>query len=389
MISLPIFSRLGFLLLVFALSMTNARPAVAGTSANFLVYVGTYANRGGKGIYTYRFDANTGKFKDLGLAAETADPSFLAISRNGRFLYAVNEISSYQGQPGGSVSSFAIHADTGKLTLLNAVSSRGPGPAHIVVDRSGKSALVANYDSGSVAVFPILGDGTLGEASAFVQHKGSSINPDRQEGPHAHAIAMSPDDRFALVADLGLDEVIVYPFDPIKRTLGSHPFAVKVHPGAGPRHLVFSPNRKFLYLLTEMKPTVIAYSYNAAHGGLQELQTISTLPNGFAGASDGAEIEIDPAGRFLYASNRGHDSIAVFAIDPVKGTLTSVGFVPTQGKTPRHFAIDPTGRWLFAENQESDDIVIFRINQKTGLLTSQGEPLRVSSPVCLKFVPLP
>jgi 6-phosphogluconolactonase len=373
---------------VFALAMMNPHTTRAADNGTFLVYVGTYSNRGGKGIYAYRFNSNTGKFVDLGLAAETTDPSFLATSRNERFLYAVNEISSYQGQPAGSVSSFAIHADTGKLMLLNTVSSRGPGPAHITIDRSGKSALVANYDLGSVAVFPILGDGKLGDASAFVQHKGSSVNPERQAGPHAHAIAMSPDDRFAIVADLGLDQLIVYPFDPIKRTLGSAPHIVKVNAGAGPRHLVFSPSGKFLYLITEMQPTIVAYSYSQAHAGLQELQTISTLPTGFTGASDGAEIEIDPAGRFLYASNRGHDSIAVFAIDPVKGTLTNVGFVPTQGKTPRHFAIDPTGRWLFAENQDSDNIVIFRINEKTGLLTSQGEPLSVPSPVCVKFVPL-
>ena len=389
MIALRIFSRFGFvLLIVFALAMMNPSSARANGSGNFLVYIGTYSDRGGKGIYAYRFDANTGKFTDLGLVAETPDPSFLATSQDGRFLYAVNEISSYQGQPAGSVSSFAIHADTGKLTLLNSVSSRGPGPAHITIDRSGKSVLAANYDSGSVAVFPIMGDGSLGEASAFVQHKGSSVDPDRQKGPHAHAIAMSPDDRFAIVADLGLDQVIVYPFDPIRRILGSHPHIVKVHPGAGPRHLAFHPNRKFLYLITEMKPSVVAYSYDAEHGGLQELQAISTLPKGFAGASDGAEIEIDPAGRFLYASNRGDDSIAVFAIDPAKGTLTNVGSVPTQGKTPRNFAIDPTGHWLFAENQNSDDIVIFRINEKTGLLTSEGEPLHVPSPVCVKFVPL-
>ncbi len=374
-------------LIAFTLAMMTPRPAQASDSGNFLVYVGTYANRGGKGIYAYRFDAKTGKFTDLGLAAETPDPSFLTTSRDGKFLYAVNETSTYQGQPTGSVSSFAIDEGTGKLKLLNAVSSRGPGPAHIVLDRSGKSAVVANYDEGNVAVFPILENGGLGEASAFVQHKGSGVNPDRQKGPHAHAIAISSDNRFAIVADLGLDQLIVYPFDPIKRTLGA-PQVVKVHPGYGPRHLVFNPNGKFLYLITEMQPSIVTYSYSAAHGDLQELQTVSTLPKGFTGASDGAEVEIDPSGRFLYASNRGADSIAEFAIDPAKGTLTSVGFTSTQGKTPRHFTLDPTGHWLFAENQDSDDIVIFRINQKTGELTPQGEVLHVPSPVCVKFVPL-
>lgn len=377
------------LLITFTIAMINTLPAQAGDGASFLVYVGTYASGGGKGIYAYRFNSQTGKLIDLGLAAEASDPSFLATSQSGRFLYAVNEIATYQGQPAGSVSSYAIHPETGKLTLLNTVSTRGPGPAHIVVDRSGKSVLVANYDLGSVAVFPILENGGLGEAVAFVEHKGSSVNPERQKGPHAHAIAMAPDDRFAIVADLGLDQLIVYPFDPISRTLGRAPHRMKVHPGAGPRHLVFNPNRRFLYLINEMQSTIVTYSYTPAHGGLQELQTISTLPKGFAGANDTAEIEVHPSGRFLYGSNRGDDSIAVFAIDPTKGTLTNVGFTPTQGKTPRNFALDPTGHWLFAENQNSDDIVIFRIDQKTGRLTRQGDVLHVPSPVCVKFVPVP
>jgi 6-phosphogluconolactonase len=384
------FFKFNFLLLVvFILAMMNVLPAQAGDSGKFLVYVGTYSEHGGKGIYAYGFDSSTGKFTDLGLAAETIDPSFLAASQNGRFLYAVNEILSYQGQLTGSVSSFAIHVDTGKLSILNTVSSRDQGPGNITLDRTGKSALVANYTLGSVAVLPILRDGSLGEASSFVQHKGSSINPERQKGPHAHAIALSPDDRFAIVADLGLDQLIVYPFNPTKGTLGSHPYAVRVHPGAGPRHLVFSPNGKFLYLINEMQSTIVTYSYSAAHGGLQELQTVSTLPNGFTDTNDAAEIEIDPSARFLYASNRGNDSIAVFTIDPAKGTLMNVGFVPTQGKTPRNFAIDPTGRWLFAANQNSDDIVIFRIKGKTGQLTPQGAVLHVPSPVCVKFVKVP
>jgi 6-phosphogluconolactonase len=387
MISLRQFSVCGILFLV-TLTMMNLSPAQAADNSNYLAYVGTYSDRGGKGIYAYRFDAKTGKLTDLGLAIATPDPSFLAISGNGKFLYAVNETSTYQGQPTGSVSSFAIHKDTGKLTLLNTLSSRGPGPAHLVIDRSGKSLLVANYDGGNVAVFPILENGSLGEASAFVQHKGSSVVPDRQKGPHAHDIAMSPDNRFALMADLGLDQVIVYPFDSTKGTLGT-PHVVKVHPGSGPRHLAFSPNGKFVYLINEIKCTIVSYSYNAADGELKELQTVSTLPKDFAGASDTAEIEVHPSGRFLYGSNRGHDSIVLFTIDPATGTLTNAGFTSTRGKTPRNFAIDPTGHWLFAENHESDDFVIFKIDEKTGQLTPQGDALHVPAPVCIKFVAIP
>jgi 6-phosphogluconolactonase len=376
--------------LAFILAMMNSPLVQAADATNFLVYVGTNSKQGGKGIYAYRFDAKTGKLTDPGLAAETENPFFLTTSENGKILYAVNELDSFEGQEAGSVSSFAIHKDTGKLTLLNAVSSRGTVPAHPVIDRSGKSLLVANYGGGnSVAVFPILENGGLGGASSLVQHKGVGVNPDRQEGPHAHGIVMSSDNRFALVADLGIDQVIVYPFDPIKRTLGSAAHIVKVHPGAGPRHIVFSPNQKFAYLITEMGSTVVVYSYKAADGSLEELQTISTLPKEFAGKTDAAEIEIDRSGKFLYASNRGADSIAVFAVDPKKGMLTSVGFTPTQGKTPRHFVIDPTGRWLIAANQNSNNLVIFSIDQKTGQLTQHGDALKSPGPVCVKFVAIP
>jgi 6-phosphogluconolactonase len=375
------------LLLLVTLIMMNLPPAQAADN-NYLAYVGTYSDRGGKGIYAYHFDAKTGNLVDLGLAVATPDPSFLAISKDGKFLYAVNETSTYQGQPTGSVSSFAIHKDTGKLTPLNTLSSRGPGPAHLVIDRSGKSLLVANYDGGNVAVFPILENGSLGEASAFVQHKGSSVVPDRQKGPHAHDIAMSPDNRFALVADLGLDQIIVYPFDSAKGTLGT-PHIVKVHPGAGPRHLAFSPNGKFVYLINEIQSSINSFSYSAANGELRELQTVSTLPKEFKGANDTAEIEVHPSGRFLYGSNRGQDSVVLFTIDPAKGTLTNAGFTLTRGKTPRNFAIDPTGHWLFAENHESDNFVIFKIDEKTGQLTPQGDALHVPAPVCIKFVAIP
>lgn len=376
-------------LLLIALASCVLAPAAGLAQQKYLVYVGTYTDHGSKGIFAYRLDSSTGQLTSLGLAAEAAEPSFLAVDSSGRFLYAANETLSYKDQPTGAVSAFAIQWETGKLSLLNQVSSHDEGPAHITLDLSGKYALVSNYTLGSVAVFPVLKDGRLGEATSFVQHKGASVNPERQKGPHAHAIALSPDNRFALVADLGLDQLLVYGFDAAKGTLRAKPQIVRAAPGAGPRHLVFSSNGRFLYVINELQSTVVTYSYNAATGALHELQTISTLPKGFHGNSTAAEIEIHPSGKFLFASNRGDDSVAAFAIDSDAGTLTPVATNPTGGKTPRNFAIDPTGSWLLAANQDSDEIVVFRIDRKTGQLTPTGEALQVPSPACLKFVALP
>jgi 6-phosphogluconolactonase len=377
------FRALAFCLLAQFLLGYAFAQAAAGSR---LVYVGTYTDHGSKGIYAYRFDLATGKVAALGLAAESANPSFLALSANGRLLYAVNEVNRFNGQPVGSVSSFSVDAATGKLSALNQVSAGGEGPAYITLDRTGKYALVANYPLGSVAVFPVLKNGQLGEATAFVQHKGSSVNPERQQGPHAHAIAMSPDNRFAIVADLGLDQLIVYPFDSAKGRLGpSH--VLKTAPGAGPRHLAFAPHGKLLYVINEMASSIGAYSYDATNGTLHEFQTISTLPQGFTGMNTAAEIEVAPSGKFLYASNRGNDSLAVFALDPVKGALALVEFDPAGGKTPRNFTIDPTGSWLLAANQDSGNIVVFRLDARTGHLTPTGEVLQLSNPVCVKFVP--
>ncbi len=382
-------SRLVILLLITVTSpmLTYAADRAA---TKYMIYVGTYTDHGSKGVYVYRFDSSTGKLTSLGLAAETAEPSFLAVDPNGRFLYAVNETGSYNGQPTGAVSAFAIQPEIGKLSLLNQVSSRGADPAHIILDRAGKFALVSNYTSGNVVVLPVLKDGRLGEASSFVQHKGSSVNSERQKGPHAHAMALSPDNRFAVVADLGLDQLLVYSYDAAKGNLGANPQIMKASPGVGPRHLAFSSDGRFLYVINEMQSTVVAYSYNQSTGALHELQTISTLPKNFSGNNTAAEIEIHPSGEFLYASNRGDDnSIVVFAINPRAGTLTLVENDPAGGKTPRHFAIDPTGSWLLAANEDSNNIVIFQIDPKTGHLTATGDVVQVSSPTCLMFVPLP
>ncbi|HEV2349473.1 MAG TPA: lactonase family protein [Terriglobia bacterium] len=353
---------------------------------DYLVYVGTYTGPQSQGIYAYRFDASTGKLVSLGPAAKTVNPSFLAVDPSRRYLYAVNEIENYQGKKSGGVSAFAMDRETGRLTFLNEVASRGTDPCFVSLDQTGHYVMVANYTSGSVAVFPVLKDGRLGEATAFDQRQGSSVNPERQEGPHAHSIGVTPDNSFVLSADLGLDELLVYRFDAAHGTLKPNypPFA-QIHPGAGPRHFAISPNGKFVYVIAEMGSLMTAFSYNAAHGTLRELQQISTLPKDFKGENNDAEVVVHPSGRFLYGSNRGHDSIAVFAIDQQKGTLTPIQDVSTGGKEPRNFAIDPTGKYLFAANQNSNTIVIFRIDPKTGRLTPTGEKVDVASPVCVTF----
>ena len=375
--------------LPLALTATFTSPATAQSHGKYLFYVGTYTEDGSKskGIYAYRFDEDTNQITSLGLAAETTNPSFVALHPNGRFLYAVNEVQNYEGPNSGGVSAFSVDRVTGRLTFLNKVPSRGADPCYIIVDKAGKYVLVANYTGGSIAVFPVLADGKLGEASEFVQHTGKGANPKRQEGPHAHSIDLSPDNRFAFVDDLGLDELKVYKYDTAKGSLtpNSPPFA-KLDAGAGPRHFVLHPSGKFAYVVAEMASTVTAFSVDLNKGTLQRLQTVSTLPKDFSGDNDDAEIQIHPSGKFLYASNRGHDSIAVFAIEPQKGTLTQIEDVPTQGKIPRSFEIDPTGNFLFAENQKSDNIVVFRIDGKTGRLTPTGKVLDAGSPVDVKFL---
>jgi 6-phosphogluconolactonase len=377
-----------FVLALVSMTVFSA-AAPAAKQGTYLFFVGTYTEDGSKskGIYAYRYDAETSEITPLGLAAETTNPSFVAPHPNGRFLYAVNEVGNYKGPNSGGVSAFSIDRATGKLTFLNEVASRGADPCYITVDKTGKYVLVANYTGGSVAVFPVLANGKLGEASAFVQHTGKGTNPERQEGPHAHSIDLSPDNRFAMVDDLGLDELLVYKFDAAKGSLTPNdPPFTKLDAGSGPRHFALRPDGKFAYVISEMGHTVTVFSNDAANGKLTILQTITTLPKDFKGRNDDAEIQMHPSGKFLYASNRGDDSLAIYAIDESKGTLTQVGIVHTGGKEPRSFEIDPTGKLLFAENQKSDNIVVFKIDAKTGQLTPTGKMLEVAAPVCLKFV---
>lgn len=376
-------------MLTLVLSSFFAIAAPAENQGKYLFYVGTYTEEGGKskGIYAFRYDAKTSEITPLGLAAETTNPSWVAVHPNGRFLYAVNEVQNYKGPNSGGVSAFSIDRATGKLTFLNEVPSRGADPCYISVDKTGKYVLVANYTGGSLAVFPVLADGKLGEASSFVQHSGHGTNPERQEGPHVHSVDLSADNRFAMVDDLGLDELLVYKFDSAKGSVAPNdPSFTKLSPGSGPRHFALRPDGKFAYVISEMGHTVTVFSNDGASGKFQTVQTITTLPKGFTGRNDDAEIQVHPSGKFLYASNRGDDSIAIYAIDEAKGTLTQLAIVPTGGKEPRSFEIDPTGTLLFAANQKSDSIVVFRIDPKTGQLTPTGKVLDVGAPVCVKFL---
>ena len=379
-----------------ALLSSSARLAAspAHSSHDYFVYVGTYTNGESKGIYLYRFDEETGQMTSLGLAAETANPSFLITDPTHRYLYAVNEMANRSpdtprgGFHKGTISSFAIDPKTGSLKFLNSVSSGGSGPCHLAIDKLGRILFVANYGSGSVASYAILKDGSIGAMTWFDQHHGSSVNPKRQEGPHAHEVVISPDNRFLFVPDLGLDHILIYRIDEAKRTFSpNNPPYVAVNPGLGPRHFTFAPDGKFAYAVCEMGSSVVAFSYDRETGALTPIQTISTLPEGYTGENASAEIHIDKSGRFLYASNRGQNTITEFDIDKSTGKLTRVQDFSVEGKTPRNFVIDPSGRYLIAANQDSNNIVVFKIDPANGHLTPANENLEQGAPVCLQFVP--
>jgi 6-phosphogluconolactonase len=354
-----------------------------------IVYIGTYTGPKSLGIYMSRLNLSTGALSEPHLGAETPNPSYLAVSPQGRYLYAVNEVDTFEGQPTGSVSSFEINRDPGIMHSLNQRSSGGPGPAYLSVDAQGTNVLVANYGGGSIAVLPIGPDGTLGAPTSVIRHQGSSVNPDRQREAHAHQILVDPSNQFAYAADLGIDKVMIYRLDAAKHQLtAATPPSALLAPGAGPRHMAFSTSGQFVYVINELNCTITAFRRDARSGALTEFQTLSSLPPGVAqerGFST-AEIALAPSGAFLYGSNRGHNSISVFAVDKPSGKLTFVANTPSGGKTPRGFGIEPGGGYLVAGNQDSDSVVVFKIDGSTGKLTTTGSMITVGAPVDFKFV---
>lgn len=364
-----------------------ALSPVVVPAADTWVFFGTYTGGKSKGIYASSFDSKTGELGAPRLVAETANPSFLALHPTGKFLYAVGELERVNGVAGGAVTAFSVDAASGRLSQINQKSSKGGGPCHLVVDATGRWVLVANYGGGSVAVLPIRDDGSLDDAGSFIQHTGSSVNPDRQKEPHAHSINLDRDNRFAVVADLGLDRLLVYRFGAWSGVLEPNsPAYAAVAPGSGPRHFAFHPNGRHAFAIHELLSMVSAYSYDAKAGALKETHCVSTLPDGFAGRNSTAEVQVHPTGKFVYGSNRGHDSIAVYQFEARNGQLKKVENEPTQGKVPRNFGIHPEGKYLLAANQDSDSVVVFTIDTRTGALTPNGQKIEVGRPVCVKFL---
>jgi 6-phosphogluconolactonase len=362
-------------------AMTEAPPAVDPSLA---FYVGTYTDGDSRGVYRFALDPRSGRASAPALAAEAENPSFLALHPTGRFLYAVSETSEFQGRNTGAVSAFAVDPVSGGLSLLNQQPSMGGGPCHLVVAGGGRVVLVANYGSGTVAALPVGGDGQLREPSSVQIHAGTGPNEARQGGPHAHGIALDAAERRAFVADLGADRIFVYGLHVPTGTLTpGEPPSLALEPGSGPRHVVFDPSGRHLYSINELDSTVAVIRYDPDTGGLDVVQTVTTLPAGFEGESWTAEIALSPDGRFLYGSNRGHDSLAVFSVDPASGRLTPVDHVSTGGHWPRHFSIHPEGRWLLVANQRSDTIVPFRIDPESGVPVAAGPAIKVPSPVCV------
>jgi 6-phosphogluconolactonase len=366
------------------IGITSGRHRSSGADERF-AYIGTYTNAGhSEGIYRLFLNTKTGAMRVDGVAAKSADPSFLALHPNGRVLYAVNELEQFDGKPTGAISAFAIARDSGALTPLGQLPSHGTAPCYVSVDKTGRTVLVANYGTGSVATFTVKQNGSLDAARTIVQHEGHGPNADRQSGPHAHCIITDPLNRHVVAADLGVDGVLVYQFDERTGKIATVANGVATNPGAGPRHLAFHPTGRFLYVINELDSTLVAYRYDGERGALDQVQVTPASPGGSAGNFP-ADLHVAASGRFLYGSNRGDNTIAVFAIDPSSGRLTAVQQVSTGGDWPRNFALEPGGRFLLVANQRSNSIVSFRVDPETGRLTPAGATVDLPSPVCIRF----
>jgi len=349
----------------------------------FTLFVGTYTGSGSKGIYVYRFKASTGKAEWVSNTDSAENPSYLAISKNGKYVYAINETG---GNKPGHISSYSFDKNAGKLNYINSQLSGGDHPCYVSVTKNNKWVAIANYSGGSAAVYPVNKNGALEPSAQFIQDTGSSANKSRQEKPHVHAAVFSPDERFLFTPDLGTDKVMIYSFNQsAKQPLTpANPSFAKIAPGNGPRHLTFHPNQKFAYVIEEISGTVSAFKYN--NGNLQFMQRLITHPKNYKGEIGSADIHLSPDGKFLYASNRGgENSITIFSVNPVTGKLVLKGYQSTMGKTPRNFMVDPTGNFLLAANQDSDNIIVFKRNKQTGVLHKTDE-IKVPKPVCLKMI---
>jgi len=364
------------------------KPTPKKGRKTMIVYIGTYSGKEQQGIRVFRLDAATGTLAPLGGASGVGNPSFVALHPNGRFLFAVGEVGNFDAKGGGAVAAFATNPETGVLKMLNEQSSGGGAPCHLSLDPAGKNVFVANYGGGSIACLPVGRDGWLHPATAFIQHTGSSVNKERQGEPHAHSINADAAGRFVVSADLGLDKLLVYRLDADKGKLTPNdPPAANVAAGAGPRHFAFHPNGRFAVAVNELNSTITALRYDASRGTLAEIQTLSTLPAGFEGTNYPAEVLFHPSGKFVYASNRGHDSLAIFGVDAANGHLRLVGHQATHGKTPRGFGLSPSGDFLIAANQETNTLIVFRVDPATGRLTQTGAAVAVPHPVCVVIAP--
>ncbi len=366
--------------LLAAALIALADPARA---VDTFVYFGSHWKGTNIGFSLAHFDTDTGKLTTPMFLQEAVAPAYFIISPDGKHLYTCNS------DPGSSLSAYAIDPATAKLTFLNQQPSGGGDPSYISLDATGRYVMVANFEGGSIGVYALLPDGSIGERTAFVQDTGTSVNPVRQSHAHAHSIRVDPSNRFVLAADLGLDKVFVYRLEPKTGALQPNdpPFAT-VAPGSGPRHIAFHPNGHIAYVINEMGSTIIRFGWDSNRGVLTQYETVSTLPKDFKGTSTCAEILVHPSGKFVYATNRGHNSVAVFSVEAKSGRLTLIQNISTQGKTPRNCEFDPTGRWLLVSNQDSSNAVVFSIDPNTGQLTQTGEPVRVPAPFCERFLPV-